>query len=153
MLFSGVASVYSMPRRDDIQITEEQEERFIKCVLTNQPFTEVVKLGDLTVVFTTPSAEEYPILSQADEDVFADWLFYSNIKSIRKGEEVLYTKSTDVSLDERGARIRKIFGDSVAFPVLVGHWYRFRETYNQLYRKAMDPNFFVPKSVTSGGSA
>lgn len=151
MLFSGVTSVFPVPSNEDVEITEQQQEKFVKCVLTNTPYTEAVKFGDISVVFTTPNAREYEVLANVENDKFADYLFASNIKSIRKGEEILYVKNAEQGMEEILTRLTKLFQDSIVFPLLVGYWYQFRSRYNKLYKEALSPSFFVKERTTSGG--
>jgi len=153
MFFTGVSAVFPLPKKEDVEPTEEQESRFVRCVLSNKPFTETVKIGEFHIVLTTPSADEYSLLNQTDEEEFADALFAVSIQSIRRGDEIVYLKDTAQDTSQRMEKIRKIFNASVVLPVLVGEWYRFRTVYNKLYSKAMTPGFFVQRKDMSGGSS
>jgi len=145
MLFYGGSDVFKLPSKDEIKPTEEQEKQFVKCVLEGKPFTQTVTVGNVVVLFTTPSAEEYPILHAAERDLFADYLFVSNIQSIRQGEQVLYLKDAKTNFNDRIAKLTQIFKDSIILPLIVGHWYRFREIYNKLFEMAVSPDFFERK--------
>ena len=145
MLFQGVTDVFKFPDRETVVPTEEQEETFVRCVLDGKPFTQTVTIGNVVIVFTTPSADEYPILHSAEKDLFADYLFVSNIQSIRQKEQVLYLKESTVNFNERIDKLTKLFKDSIVLPLIVGHWYKFRELYNKLFEMAISSDFFERK--------
>lgn len=148
MFFQGVADVFKFPDRESIVPTEEQEEVFIRCVLEGKPFTQTVTVGNVVVVFTTPTADEYPVLHSAEKDLFADYLFVSNIQSIRQKEQILYLKESTVNFDERIKKLTGVFKDSIVLPLIVGYWYKFRELYNKLFEMAVSPDFFERKRST-----
>jgi len=148
MFFQGITDVFKFPDRESVVPTKEQEEAFVRCVLEGKPFTQTVTIGNVIVVFTTPSSDEYPILHSAEKDQFADYLFVSNIQSIRQKEQVLYLKESTVSFDERMNKLVQLFKDSIILPLVVGYWYKFRELYNKLFEMAISPDFFERKRST-----
>lgn len=148
MFFTGISSVFKLPKADTIEPSAEDEEKFVTCVLEGKPFTKTVTVGNYVVTFTTPSANEYKILGTIEDDIFADYLFVSNVQTIRRGENVLYIKDENSNFEDRLNKLSSIFKDAVVFPIIVGLWYEFRIKYNKLYEKAISADFFGQRKNT-----
>jgi len=92
MLLRGISTLVNLKR--EINVTEQELDKFIEAVLTNEPFIQTYSIGTLKIVCQSPNSKDYEELGAlSNKDEFEYAVIKAVLKEVSINDTIIYEKN------------------------------------------------------------